>query len=162
MACYQSAVPKADYTLTVTLQSGNWLTINMKPHLQTVQFCPLKEKAVWQNVEVQETSLRWKGAPAAELSLDRLLSLWKSGTQARQEAAIVEAMPSQGWRLQVMLNNGNSLQMDFCPLLQFPMFAPLSQKSLWKTMQVQEHTLLWQDSNIRLALPLQVFLKYFT
>lgn len=162
MACYQSAVPKADYTLTVTLQSGNWLTINMKPHLQTVQFCTLKEKAVWQSIEVQENSLRWKGAPATELSLDRLLRLWKSGAQAGLEAAIVHAMSTQGWRLQVILNNGNSLQMDFRPLLQFPMFAPLSQKSLWQTMQVQERTLVWQDSNIRLALPLQVILQYFT
>ena len=162
MACFESAVPKEDYTLSVTMTNGNRLTVDMSPHLNTVQFCALKDLEVWRDVEVRETSLCWKGAPSAELSVDRLLSLWEAGGQVGQESSIAQATSEQGWQLHVLLQNGNRLQMDMRPLLSFPLFGPLSQKVLWKSLQAEEHSLRWGDARIRLELPLSSILQYFT
>lgn len=159
--CFQSAVLKEDYKLDVTMNNGNRLILDMAHQLETVQFCPLKDKAVWKSVEIQDTCLRWIGNSTVELSIDRLLGLFRAGMKYGQDAAIDKVTSDQNWRLHLQLDNGNQLEIDMSQLLQCSLFAPLSIKGLWKTMQVKEHSLLWQDSNIQLEIPVTTILKYF-
>lgn len=161
IVCFQSVVPKEDYKLDITMSNGNRLLLNMTPHLDTVQFCPLKDKAVWKSIEMQDTCLRWIGKSSVELSIDRLLGLFGTGRQVGLDAAIDKVTSDQNWKLHLELDNGNHLDMDMSQLLQFSMFAPLSKKGLWKTMQAKEHSLLWRDTNIQLEISISTILNYF-
>jgi len=58
---FQSVVPMDDYTLEVAMTNGNRLKFDMKPYLNTIEFCPLKDKNVWKNVEMHDICLFWKG-----------------------------------------------------------------------------------------------------
>ncbi|WP_053956384.1 DUF2442 domain-containing protein [Inediibacterium massiliense] len=161
IVCFQSVVPREDYKLDVTMTNGNRLLLNMVPQLETVQFCPLKDKAVWKSVEMQDTFLRWIGKSPVELSIDRLLGLFKMGLKFGKDAAIDKVVSEKNWLLHLELDNGNQVNMDMSQLLQFSVFAPLYQKGLWKTMQAKEHSLLWQDSNIQLEISVNTILNYF-
>ncbi len=161
IVCFQSAIPREDYTMDIIMNNGNRLFLNMTAQLETVQFCPLKDKAVWNSVEVQDTCLRWMGKSVVELSIDRLLGLFKMGLKFGQDAAIERVTSEQNWLLHLELDNGNHLDMDISQLLEFSLFAPLSQKGLWKTMQAKEHSLLWKNSNIQLEIPVNTILNYF-
>lgn len=76
---FKNAVPMEDYTLEVTMTNDNTLKFNMEPYLDTVQFCPLKDKEIWKDVKVYDTYLLWKGSTKVELSIDVLLSYFKAG-----------------------------------------------------------------------------------
>lgn len=158
---FQNAVPKEDYQLDITMTNTNRLVFDMKPHLDTVQFCPLKDQEVWMNIEVRKTCLRWKGNSKVELSVDNLLNLFKEGKETEQGSSIQEATVKDDWQLDLRMDNGNSLTMDMEELLEFPLFAPLSQKGLWKNMCAQAYSLVWEDKNIRLELPIKSILDYF-
>lgn len=155
------AIPKEDYRLEVTMTNENRLEFDIKPYLDTVQFCPLKDKAVWMKIEVRNTCLRWKGNSKVELSVDTLLDLFKEGKETGQSSAIQKASVKDDWQLYLRMDNGNSLTMDVGKLLEFPLFAPLLNKGLWKTMRAQEYSLLWEDKSIRLEFPVGTILKYF-
>ncbi len=47
IVCFQSAIPREDYTMDIIMNNGNRLFLDMEAQLETVQFCPLKDKAVW-------------------------------------------------------------------------------------------------------------------
>lgn len=79
IVAFKSAIPKEDYTLQITMTNGNTLKFNMKPYLDTVQFCPLKDRAGWENVKVYDSYLLWIGSTKVELSIDTLLSYFKFG-----------------------------------------------------------------------------------
>jgi len=158
---FQSAIPKEDYTLEITMTNNNQLVVNMKPHLDTVQFCPLKDTAVWRNIEVKDTSLCWRGSSKVELSVDTLLALFQTGEETGQDSCVQEAAAKKDWKLSLQLNNGNHIHMDVEQLLEYSMFAPLLRRGLWKTMRGQQHSLLWEDQSIRLELPVKSILDYF-
>ena len=77
IVAFQSVVPMDDYTLEVTMTNSNRLKFDMQPYLNTIEFCPLKDKNVWKNVEVHDTYLFWKGGAEVELSIDTLLAYFK-------------------------------------------------------------------------------------
>lgn len=161
IVCFQSVTPREDYAMDIMMNNGNRLFLNMAGQLEKVQFCPLKDKAVWNSVEIQDTCIRWRGKPDVELSIDRLLGLFKMGLKVGQEATINKVTSEQDWLLHLELDNGNHLDMDMRQLLEFSLFAPLSQKGLWQTMQAKKHSLIWQDSNIQLEIPVNTILNYF-
>lgn len=161
IVCFQSVTPREDYTMDISMNNGNRLFVDMAVQLETVQFCPLKDKEVWNSVVMQDTYLRWMCKPVVELSIDRLLGLFKMGLKFGQDAAIERVTSEQNWLLHLELDNGNRLDMDMSQLLEFSLFAPLSQKGLWQTMQAKEHSLLWQNSNIQLEIPVNTILNYF-
>lgn len=158
---FQSAIPKEDYTLEITMTNNNRLVVDMKPYLDTVQFCPLKVSEVWRNIEVRDTSLRWRGRSKVELSVDTLLALFRAGAEIGQDSNVQEAAAKKDWQLSLQLDNGNRLDMDVGQLLEYSMFAPLLNRGLWKTMRRQQHSLLWEDKSIRLELPVKSILDYF-
>ncbi|KXL54164.1 hypothetical protein CLNEO_03910 [Anaerotignum neopropionicum] len=161
IVCFQSAVPREDYTLDIIMNNGNRLFLDMSTQLETVQFCPLKDKTIWNSVEVQDTCLRWGGNSTVELSIDRLAGLFKMGVKFGEDAKIDRVTSEKNWLLHLELDNGNRLDMDMSQLLEFSLFAPLLQKGLWKTIKAKEHSLLWQDSNIQLEIPVSTILHYF-
>lgn len=69
----KEAVPMDDYLIMVTMSNGNSLKFDIKPYLHTVQYCPLKDKIVWHNVQVYDSYLLWEGSARVELSIDTLL-----------------------------------------------------------------------------------------
>ena len=74
---FEKAIPMKDYSLQIIMSNGNRLKFNMLPYLDTVQFCPLKDMGIWENVEVHDTYLSWKGSARVELSIDTLLAYFK-------------------------------------------------------------------------------------
>lgn len=155
IAAFQSATPLEDYILEATMTNGNCLTVHMLPYLYTVQFYPLKDIRVWKSIQVQDNFLRWNGTAEVELSIDTLLGLFKAG------GSIAEASVEAGYRLRIKLTNGNAMLQDLALLLDLPMFAPLAQKGLWKTMQADKRSLLWENKDIRMELPIDTLLNYF-
>ena len=83
------------------------------------------------------------------------------GLKIGEDAKIDRVTSEKNWLLHLVLDNGNRLDMDMSQFLEFSLFAPLSQKGLWKTMKAKEHSLLWQDSNIQLEIPVTTILNYF-
>ena len=161
IVCFQSVVPREDYTLEITMNNGNRLFLDMAAQLETVQLCPLKDKNVWNRVEVKDTYLRWIAKFPVELSIDRLIGFFKMGLKLDEDAKIFRVTAEENWQLHLALENGNCLHMDMSQLLEYSLFAPLSQKGLWKTMKAKEHSLLWKDSNIQLEIPVNTILHYF-
>ncbi|KAF5065728.1 hypothetical protein DSECCO2_270870 [anaerobic digester metagenome] len=128
IVCFQNAVPREDYTLDIIMNNGNRLFLDMSKQLETVQFCPLKDKNIWNSVEVRDTCLRWGGNSIVELSIDRLAGLFKMGLKFGEDAKIDSVTSEKNWLLHLKLDNGNHLDMDMSQLLEFSLFAPLSQK----------------------------------
>lgn len=159
----QSAELKDNYILDITMTNENHLILNMAPYLDTVQFVPLKDKTIWKNVVVLETCLRWQGNSKVEVSINTLVGMVKEDKQfGQEESKIREAMADDRWMLNLWLENGNSITFNVRGLLEYSIFAPLSQKRLWKNMQVKEHSLLWEDKNIKIELPITTLFDYFT
>jgi hypothetical protein len=75
---FKKVVPLEDYKLQVIMSNGNQLKFDMKPYLNTIQFCPLWDIELWKNVQVYDTYLLWKGKEKVELSIDTLLAYFKS------------------------------------------------------------------------------------
>lgn len=157
----QSAIAKEDYILEIVMTNGNRLTCNMIPYLNTIQFCPLKDKTVWEAMEVLDTCLKWKGNQTVELSVDRILDLFKTEEASQREAAIKEAVSDEEWLLHIQLVNGNRMDMYMEQLLEYPMFMPLLEKGLWKTMQAKKHSLLWKNRDVSFELSVHMLLNYF-
>lgn len=80
---FHNAIPLDNHILQVTTSNGNRLKFDFKPYLNTIQFAPLKDPALWQKVEVGETCLYWRGCSGVELSLDTLLAYFKLGGNRR-------------------------------------------------------------------------------
>ncbi len=156
-----NAVPKADYMLKVIMTNSNWFELDMRPHLDTVQFCPLKDEAVWRNIVINKTSLHWKGSSMVELSIDALLCMLRAGEKDSREACIRNVVLNDDRRLLLQLDNGNSIDIGIEPLLKYPLFNPLLNHGLWKTLQAKEHSLLWENANIRLELSMKTIIDYF-
>jgi hypothetical protein len=74
---FQKVVPLEDYKLQITMSNGNQLKFDMKPYLNTIQFCPLRDIDLWKNVQVYDTYLLWNGKEKVELSIDTLLAYFK-------------------------------------------------------------------------------------
>lgn len=158
----QSADLKDNYILDITMTNGNQLSLDMTPYLDTVQFVSLRDKTIWKNVVVLETSLRWQGKSKVEISIDTLMGMVKEEKQFGQVASkIREATADECWRLSLWLENGNSITFNVRELLDYSLFAPLSQKRLWKTMKAKEHSLMWEDKNIKIELPINTLFDYF-
>jgi len=153
--------PKDDYFLEIIMANGNSINCDMKPYLDTIQFCPLKKKDVWRNIEIQQSSIKWRGNSVVELSIDRLLDLFMKNKQDSREVAIKEATSERKWQLHLQLVNGNWMRMDLEQLLEYPLFTPLLDKGLWNTLQVKEHSLLWENQNVKFEVPLPTLLNYF-
>jgi hypothetical protein len=158
---FQNAVPKEDYMLEVIMTNQNRMYLNMHPHLNTVQYCPLKDIAVWENIEVKNTSLNWKGSSKVEMSSGELRHLFMKGKEKGGQAVIEEAVAKKDLLLRLWMDNGSHIEMGMEQLLDYPLFAPLLSRGLWQTMQVKEQSLLWEDKNIHLELPLKSILDYF-
>jgi hypothetical protein len=158
---FQNAIPKEDYMMEVTMTNQNRMYLNMSPHLNTVQYFPLKDIAVWKNIEVKNTSLNWKGNSKVEMSSGQLRHLFMKGKVNGGHAAIEEAVARKDLLLYLWMDNGSHMEMGMEQLLEYPLFTPLLSKGLWQTMQVKEQSLLWEDRNIRLELPLKSILDYF-
>ena len=158
---FQTAVTKEDYMLEVTMTNHNRMYLNMHPHLNTVQYCPLKDITVWKNIEVKNTSLSWKGSSKVEVSSGELRHLFMKGKEMGGHAIIEEAVAKQDLLLYLRMNNGSHIKMSMGQLLEYPLFAPFLSRGLWQTMQAKEQSLLWKDKNISLELPVKSILDYF-
>lgn len=149
-----------DYTVDIFISNGNRLTIHFLPLLKPLSFFPLMEDNIWKDIEVREDCLSWGSGQKVEIPIEQLLDLFRKGSDYCTDAAISKAEYND-WILHLQLDNGNSLTMDMEPLLEYSVFAPLVQTKLWNTLQAREHSLLWEDTTIRLELPLQTILNYF-
>jgi len=69
----KEAIPMDEYLLEITMSNGNYLTFNMSPYIDTVQYCPIKDIKVWKNVQVFDSYLLWDGSARVELSIDTIL-----------------------------------------------------------------------------------------
>lgn len=155
-ATFQSAAFGADDTLTVTLSNGNRMDIPITPYLDRAELSPLKNQGVRKSLTMQDGCLCWKGVPP--LSASALLSLLR---EEKFGCAVVSANAGDDWRLYLRFQNGGSLSMEMEPLLEYSVFAPLVQSSLWKTLRAKEKSLLWEDESLRLELPISTILRYF-
>mgnify|MGYP000030365461 CR=1 FL=1 len=155
-ATFQSAAFGADDTLTVTLSNGNRMDIPIAPYLDCPELSPLKSKGVRKSLTVQDGCLCWKGIPP--ISASALLSLLREENVGCEIAC---ANAGDDWRLYLRFQNGGSLSMEMEPLLEYSVFAPLVQRSLWKTLHAKEKSLLWEDESLRLELPIGTILRYF-
>ncbi len=132
----------------------------MSPYLDSVQFLPLKDKSVWSRVEAFDTRLCWRGK--LELSIDDLLGMLKEGRRfGLASSAIKEASAESGWLLRILLANGSLIEINMRELLEYPLFAPLEQKALWKSLRFKEHSLVWENQGIGMEIQLDALLKYF-
>ncbi len=156
-ATFQSATFTADDTLTVILSNGNRMDICITPYLGCAELSPLKDKGVQKSLKVQDGCLCWEDAPP--LCTSALLSLLRE--EKDSGCAIICASAGDDWRLYLRFQNGGSLSMEMEPLLEYSVFAPLVQSSLWKTLRAKEKSLLWEDESIRLELPIDTILRYF-
>mgnify|MGYP000091715275 FL=1 len=71
---FESVVPMDDYTLLITMSNGNQMKFDISPYLDTVQFCPLKDKTVWKNIQVHDTYILWQGNTGVELDIATIMS----------------------------------------------------------------------------------------
>lgn len=156
-ATFQSAAFAADDTLTVTLSNGNRMDICITPYLGRAELSLLKNKDVRKSLKVQDGCLCWEGS--SPLCISALLSLMRG--ESDSECLITCASAGDDWRLHLRFENGSSLSMAMEPLLEYSIFAPLVQSSLWKTLQAKEKSLLWEDESLRLELPIGTILRYF-
>ena len=157
---FQEVRPNEDYTIEIAMTNGNRITMDMKPFLNGAQYCALWDKTVWRSIRVREDSLLWDAAKV-DIPMDTLLELFRAGKSAGTHAAIRDAVARDDWRLLLLLDNGNLLSVDVEPLLEFSVFAPLVQRSLWKTLQARANTLIWEDEGFRMELTLDTLLDYF-
>lgn len=141
--------------------NGNQIACDMKPYLNTIQFCLLKQKSVWERIETNQNSIRWIGDQVIELSLDRLLDLFTKDKPDSQKVAIQKATSESKWNLYLQLVNGNWMSMNLEPLLEYPIFTPLLDKGLWNKLRVNEYSLQWENQNVKFELPLHTLLNYF-
>lgn len=156
-ATFQSAAFTADDTLTITLSNKNQMEICITPYLDHAELSPFKDRGIQKNLKVQDGCLYCEDSPP--LCISSLLSL----LQKEKDSWCTIACASAGddWRLYLQFQNGDSLTMEMEPLLEYSVFAPLVQSSLWKTMRTNERSLLWEDETIRLELPIDTILRYF-
>lgn len=155
------ATPKDDYTLEIFTANNNRLMCDMKPYLDTILFCPLRDMETWKQIEIMDTCLIWRGKSTIELSIDRLLDLFIKGKSYNRDVVIDSASIQQEWILHVILANSNWMDMDFRQLFQYPLFSPLIEKGLWKTMKANRHSFLWKNSNVSLEISMHMLLNYF-
>ena len=151
-----SAVFTKDDILTIALSNGNQMDLCITPYLGCTELLRLKDKGVQKSLNVQEGCLCWEDAPP--LFISELLSLLR---ETNSKCAIVCASAGDDWRLYLRFQNGSSLSIEMEPLLEYSVFAPLVQSSLWKTLQAKENSLLWEDESICLELPIDTILRYF-
>lgn len=157
----QSVEALNDYTLRISMRSGNRLAVCMAPHLHTVQFCPLLDRQVWTQVQAKGTSLYWEGAARVELSLDRLLYEFLSGPRPGTRACVQEASADAEHRLCLRLDNGNSMELSMRELLQAPPFTPLADERLWCSLRVRPASLVWEKRGVSLDIAVENLLRYF-
>lgn len=156
----KSVTTSRDYRLAVTMTNGSKLEVDIAPYLDTVQFLPLKDQSVWNSVEVFDTRLLWQGK--IELSIDTLLGMLKEGRQFGQASSIIKDASAGDCRmLRLQLDNGCLIEINMQDLLDCPPFAPLAQRTLWKTMQLKEHSLLWENQDIHIEIQMDMLLQYF-
>ncbi|MGN6713998.1 hypothetical protein [Anaerocolumna jejuensis] len=156
-ATFQSAAFAADNILAVTLSNGNRMDICITPYLHRAELSPLNDKSVRQSLMVQDGCLCWQNAPP--FSVSALLSLLRE--KADIGCIIASAETGDDWRLYLQFQNGGCLSMEMEPLLEYSVFAPLVQSSLWKNLRAKKNSLLWEDENLRLELPMSTILRYF-
>jgi len=77
------------------------------------------------------------------------------------KAEIQKAVAAEDQTLYLTLNNGNELTLDVKQLFGCPRFAPLVDKSLWKTMRVRENSLLWGNEKTAVERSIDTILNYF-
>lgn len=157
-AMFQSAAFTADNILTVALSNGNRMDICITPYLGCGELSALRDRGVQKSMKVQKGCLCWKDAPP--LCVSALLSLLRK--ERNSGCLIVSVGAGDDWHLYLRFQNGGSLSMEMEPLLEYSVFAPLVQSSLWKTLRAKEQSLLWEDESIRLELPLDTILNYFS
>lgn len=145
--------------MKVTMTNGSRLELDIAPYLDTVQFLPLKDRIVWSGVKAFGSCLRW--GKKLELSIDTLLGMLKEGRRFGQEpAAIKEASAESGRLLRILLTNGSLIEINMRELLEYPLFAPLEQKALWKSLRFKEHSLIWENQGVSIEIQLDALLKY--
>lgn len=64
--------PMEDYILKVMFVSGSQVLLDMKPHLERVRFCPLKDKEVWKSATTNGLFVRFGDV---EISHDEIFIL---------------------------------------------------------------------------------------
>ena len=142
------------------MTNGSRLEFDIAPHLDTVQFLPLKDQRVWNSIEVFDTRLCWQGK--IELSIDTMLGMLKEGRQFGRASSIIKDASIEDCRmLRLLLDNGSLIEINMQGLLECPLFAPLAQRALWKTIQFKEHSLVWENQGIRIEIQLDMLLQYF-
>ena len=77
------------------------------------------------------------------------------------KAEIQKAVAAEDQTLYLTLTNGNELTLDVKQLFECPHFAPLADKSLWKTMRVRNNLLLWESEKTTVELSIDTILDYF-
>ena len=156
-ATFQSAAFAAGNILTVTLSNGNLMNLCITPYLGRAELSMLRDISVQKSMKVQDGCLCW--AEGAQLSASALLSLL--GEEKNLGCTIACASAGDDWRLDLWFQNGDSLSVAMEPLLEYSVFAPLVQRSLWKTLRAKEKSLLWEDESIRVELPIETIFRYF-
>lgn len=161
MAVIQSAIPRDDYSLEIVMTNSNRLLCYMEPYLDTIQYCPLRDRKIWEHIEIMDTSLRFLNSPNVEISLDMLLDLVQKDKDKGGYSMIDKASINQEGVLQVILKNTNRIEMDLGHLIQYPLFTLLIHEELLKTMKVKPHSLLWEKDGVTLEIAIQTVLNYF-
>ena len=69
--------PLSDGILRLTLETGGTLDVPLAPHFQEARLCPLREEAVWNNVDTNGRFVHWYRSEleVVELGWDELLAL---------------------------------------------------------------------------------------
>lgn len=68
-------IPKDNYILYITADSGQTGLFDMRPYLESEAFAPLKEKAEFEQIHNGNYFIEW--ACGADLSADTILARWE-------------------------------------------------------------------------------------
>ena len=73
----REVLPLADGILRLILETGGTLDVPLASHFQNARLCPLRENAVWNNVDTNGRFVHWyrDGLEVVELGWDELVGL---------------------------------------------------------------------------------------
>lgn len=76
---FKRVTPNQDYSLSIMFENGSEMEYSMTYLLKQLRFSPLKDWAVWMNLDVFATHLEWnKGAYQVTLNMEEIISDYAS------------------------------------------------------------------------------------
>lgn len=109
--------PREDYLLDIEMDDTSKLIIDMKKNLNTIQFYPLKDEKVWNNIFIEEDAIFWKGLNGdviAEMSLDTVMDIFGEEETESEGSGIERIDISEYVKVHIIMKNKNEayLSMD--------------------------------------------------